>query len=407
MLLGLYPLSIIVFLITGTILLILKKAKNLGRILILLSAGEVLFFGWILSAFTFTAPRYGNLYFTLVGVFSALLLILLGLILWKKWKEKRFILPVIGLMLACLITAGVTKGIQQYHESIPTVGEPADLLARYTPDKTNGNLASLKEEATLQFTEDYPRIDGATAMYPLYSAVAVQVFPEKVAEDIPCSTTTGAYERLISGSADLIFAGGPSKEQLEQAKEQGVELVLTPIGKEAFVFFVNAKNPLNDITVAQIKDVYSGKTTQWKQLGVEKLGKIRAFQREEGSGSQTALQKLMGELPLMNPPKEDIIDGMGGIIRRAADYKNYANALGYSFRFYSNEMVGNNQIKLLSVEGKEPTLKNIENGSYPLASEFYAVTRSDASENTKKLLEWLTGPQGQELVEKTGYTPIK
>ena len=69
-------------------------------------------------------------------------------------------------------------------------------------------------------------------------------------------------------------------------------------------------------------------------------------------------------------------------------------------------MVKNNQIKLLSVEGIQPDIHNIENGTYPITSEFYAVIRSDADENTKKLLEWIVSKQGQKLIEKTGYTPI-
>ena len=114
----------------------------------------------------------------------------------------------------------------------------------------------------------------------------------------------------------------------------------------------------------------------------------------------------MGETPLMDPPREDRIDGMGGIIDQTADYKNYKNAIGYSFRFYSTEMVGNEQIKLLSVNGVAPTLENIENGTYPIASQFFAVTRSDADENTQALLNWILSEEGQELIEKTGYTPL-
>ena len=110
---------------------------------------------------------------------------------------------------------------------------------------------------------------------------------------------------------------------------------------------------------------------------------------------------------LIEPERNELIDGMGGIIRRVADYKNYKNAIGYSFRFYSTEMVKNNQIKLLSINGVAPTLENIENGTYPIASYFYAVTRSDASENTKLLLEWILSAEGQSIIEKVGYTPVK
>ena len=63
-------------------------------------------------------------------------------------------------------------------------------------------------------------------------------------------------------------------------------------------------------------------------------------------------------------------------------------------------------VKLLQINGVSPTVENIENGSYPLASRFYAVTRSDADENTLRLLDWILSPQGQELVEKSGYTRL-
>lgn len=98
---------------------------------------------------------------------------------------------------------------------------------------------------------------------------------------------------------------------------------------------------------------------------------------------------------------------MGGIINTVADYKNFKNAIGFSFRFYCTEMVNNNQIKLLGVNGVKPTEENVENGSYPISNSFFAVTRKDKTENTARFLEWMQGEQGRELVEKTGYTPPK
>ena len=115
----------------------------------------------------------------------------------------------------------------------------------------------------------------------------------------------------------------------------------------------------------------------------------------------------MGKESLAEAPSERVIADMGGIIQKTADYKNYKNAIGYSFRFYSTEMVANNKIKLISIDGVYPSIENIENGTYPLASYFYAVTRSDAEGNTIKLLEWICGEQGQKIIEQTGYTPLK
>ena len=109
----------------------------------------------------------------------------------------------------------------------------------------------------------------------------------------------------------------------------------------------------------------------------------------------------------MNPPEEDVIAGMGGIISQTANYANYSNAIGFSFRFYANEMVNNNDIKLLQVNSVYPDIESISNNTYPLSSQFYAISLVDNNkENVLKLLDWITSVQGQYLVEKTGYCPV-
>ncbi|MDV2887769.1 substrate-binding domain-containing protein, partial [Alkalihalophilus pseudofirmus] len=92
----------------------------------------------------------------------------------------------------------------------------------------------------------------------------------------------------------------------------GKELVMTPIGKEAFVFFVNPKNSVNDLQVSEIKGIYSGNIKNWSKLG-GKNDRIIAFQRPKNSGSQTLLEKIMGNTPIMEPLKEEVREGMGGI----------------------------------------------------------------------------------------------
>ena len=181
-----------------------------------------------------------------------------------------------------------------------------------------------------------------------------------------------------------------------------------PIGREAFVFFVHPDNPLDSITLDELRGVYSGEITGWKQLGVDRLSSILAFQRSEGSGSQTALERfVMRDTPLMAPPREWILDGMDGMVEAVSNYRNHRNAIGYSFRFYCTALMKNFNVKLLAVNGVKPTMENIESGTYPLASSFYAVIRDDADENTLALADWIQGPQGQELIRRTGYTPIE
>lgn len=295
----------------------------------------------------------------------------------------------------------------------PVASVGSDILLEDYMPFTGSKVAQLSQEATLQKRASaaygHPRLDGATALFPVYSAFVQAVYPEKTrygeAEEAPlvtCTKTNRAYERLIEGEADIIFCAGPSEAQLASARAAGVAFELTPIGKEAFVFIVNRQNPLENLSLNQIRGIYSGQITQWSELGVDALGEIIAYQRPANSGSQTALERLMGDTPIMEAPQERISNGMDDIVQNV-EYRNLANALGYSFRFYCTEMM-DSDIKLLSIDGVAPTVENIRNGSYPITTTLYAVSRAgEENPNVQALLDWVVSPQGQELVEASGY----
>lgn len=408
----------IILFIAGAILKKIEKFKVIGKICTNIATfipmSYLCLVGIVCAVFSGTP--YKTLYLVLSIILSVAIFLIFTAKIWGILKKKAIYIPLCSIIAICVLIGGGFIGYEVYVDAIPTLGESDDLLNSYQPYADNTKVANLDETSNFTIKTDFPKMDGATALYPVYSAFAKAVYPKEVIDKLLindqtsplfCSTTSKAYKRIVTGEADIIFVAGPSKEQEQFAKDNGVELIYTPIGKEAFVFFVNSKNPLNNITVEQIQSIYSGEITQWADLGVNRLGDIRAFQRDEGSGSQSALKKIMNGKELMEPPLEDRMGDMLSIIYETADYKNFKNAIGYSFRFYSTEMVKNDMIKLLSINGVEPTVENIENGTYPIASHFYAVTRSNATDNTKALLEWILSEQGQKLIERTGYTPLK
>lgn len=312
---------------------------------------------------------------------------------------------------AAIAVVGLSFAISGlYKQSLDTVGDAEVDLQQYMPFEEGTKAVKLDKPATLKLESELPIIDGATALYPMYAAFAQAIYPEKAYQiydsEVMSSMTHLAYENLISGKADMIFVAGPSADQIESAKLAGKELKLTPIGKEAFVFFVNSKNRVEDLTMNEIKGIYSGAIINWKEVG-GKSKTIRAFQRPEDSGSQTALQKLMDDVPIMDPPVENVIDLMSGIIDQVSAYTNYNNAIGFTFRYYSTEMVRNDEIRLLQVEGIEPTVDTIRSGDYPIASEFYAVTAGSDNPHVDEFIDWILSEQGQEIIEKTGYVSIQ
>ena len=344
----------------------------------------------------------------------------LAILFPRRWRK--------GVAL-CL--AAVTVGCGAYcalglcRNSIPTVDDRDLLLWQYEPFSEDTKAVSLEEEPTLRFRqEDLLRLDGATALYPVYASFVQAVYPQgeypryDSSRDgyglVTCSGTVEAYRRLIIGRTDLIFAAAPSQDQLEMARRAAKELHLTPIGREAFVFFVNSRNPVEGLTVEQVQGIYTGQITNWSQVG-GKDQPIRPFQRLENSGSQSALLRLMDGLPLMEPEKEDRVGGMGGIIQQVASYRNFSNAIGFSFRFYASEMAANDQIRLLALDGVAPTKESIRDGSYPISDSFFAITAApigapDPRESDPELdafLDWLLSDQGQRIVEKCGYVAVR
>ena len=339
----------------------------------------------------------------------------------KKWM-KRFWLALLAVAMVC----GVSVGVGAYRDSIPVMDDRAGLIYQYEPFAEGTKAVSLQEESTLKFENPTIDMDGATALYPIYSAFTQAVYPcgkydiydfdyneEEGYGQVTCTGTIEAYERLIGGKTDIIFCAAPSQDQLDYAERMGVQLHLTPIGKEAFVFFVNSENPVEGLSVEEIQGIYTGQITNWKELG-GKNQKIRPYQRAENSGSQSALLRLMAGLPLMEPEREDRLGGMGEIISEVASYRNHKNAIGFSFRFYSTEMVENDQIRLLSLNGVAPTKETIRDGSYPISSYFYAVTASpigqpapeEQNEDLRAFIDWILSEQGQRIIEETGYVGV-
>lgn len=295
----------------------------------------------------------------------------------------------------------------------------------YYVENPENKLAKLSEPSELIITDPskMPILDGAEAAYPVYSAAAnacyenigeIQETAKKSEEPLPkpvrFTNTIKAYESLISGEVDIFFGAIPSAEQKKLAEDAGKTLVMTPIGKEAFVFFVSGENPIDGLTSEQIRDIYSGKTKNWSALGGENIP-ILAFQRPKNSGSQTMMEHFMGNVPLKEPLKVEFEMSMVGVITAVADYQNKRSSIGYSFRYYSSGMVDENaesSIKFLSLDGVYPDSTSIQNGEYPMTTSLYAIYLEDnQNENVPLLAEFMRGRQGQEIIEKTGYIPLE
>jgi ABC-type phosphate transport system substrate-binding protein len=172
-------------------------------------------------------------------------------------------------------------------------------------------------------THNYPRVDGSTSTLPLARIIACRVFDahyewhhsetddsrhltasdfldylnegyhgekrplcEFINQRIDHHGTHEAYVHLIRKQADLILvARKPSADELREASTARMELDIQPVALDAFVFLLNSENPVGSLSLAQIRDIYSGKITNWRQVGGPDA-KITPYQRTRNSGSQ-------------------------------------------------------------------------------------------------------------------------
>ena len=289
--------------------------------------------------------------------------------------------------------------------------EPAS-SASTAPEPPASSAASEVTAAPFLTVEDFPALDGSTACIPLMAQMLADTTGmdlEEAQSIISVSTTAYAWESFGLYNTDtkmLVVYEAPDsvKEELEAAN---VQLEQKPIGVDALVFIVNEDNPVTDLTQQQLRDIYAGRITSWKDVGGADAP-IVAFQRGVDSGSQTLFKKLLidkGDGQLMAAPTELAPADMGGLVDSIAEYNNSANAIGFSVYYYIDQMYSKPGLRLLAVDGVTPGNDTIADESYPLCNEFYAVVHADAAPDSpqRKVYDWLSTDEGRRCIETAGY----
>lgn len=249
------------------------------------------------------------------------------------------------------------------------------------------------------------RVDASLATQPLMDAYVEGLKDYNLKKDY--TNTDPAYTKLINGETDLIIVTEPSSDELKRASDAGVELEVTPVVNEGFVFFTNVNNLVNGLSLKEIQDIYTDKITNWNQVGGDNA-KIIAYQRPENSGSQTGMLSLvMKDKKIKEPKREEYIESMAGIIDAVANYDNSKDSIGYSYYYYATTMYGNENIKFLAVDGVSPNHDTIKDESYPLITAYYIVTLKD-TENcaVSKVKKAMLESKGQEIARNAGYIEI-
>ena len=307
-----------------------------------------------------------------------------------------------ALLLAVLIAAAGCK-----NSAVPSQSE--------TPSSSEAPSSSASAPAALPLpgidAESFPRIDGSTANHPLITRIYSEIcgISREEAEtlvDLDLGSTGSIWQKMLyGGESCLLIVYEPPEEVKEASAAELAQLEIDQIGRDGLLFLANAQNPVESLTVEELRKIYTAQLTDWSEVGGEP-GPIQPFQRNPDSGSQTLFMKLLmrGKQP-MTPPTELVQQTMGGLIDGVAAFDGSGSALGYSVYYYASLMYGNPNLKLLAVDGVAPSNESIGNQSYPLTNDFYLVIRADepADSPVRALRDWLLTDEGKRLLEEENY----
>lgn len=223
----------------------------------------------------------------------------------------------------------------------------------------------------------------------------------------------GAFMNLIEGATDVIIDSRDiSRNEIQSAQEQDVEIETKPIAWDALVFIVNTKNKVKSLTPEQIRKIYTGEITNWKEVGGANH-EIHPYTRNTDSGSQEKMETLvMGGREMKEWPEMMLSSMVSPYNTIEVDEW----AIAYTPYYYCKCMIRDLiKVKILAVGGVQPNMETILRGAagntrkaYPFYSSIYAAVRADEPQDTypRQIYRWLSTPKGKTIINESGYIAL-
>jgi phosphate transport system substrate-binding protein len=208
---------------------------------------------------------------------------------------------------------------------------------------------------------------------------------------------------LLNGTTDLANSSRAMKdsEKAQLEKRFGAPPTETPVAKDGVAIYVNEKNPVTRLTVAQLRDIYLGDVTNWKEVGGPD-SRIVLYSRENSSGTYVFFKEnVLGKDDMA--ANAQTLPGTAAVVNAVAKERN---GIGYGGAAYAK---GVRELEIVGEDGKAhlPTAENVKNGNYALARPLFVYTRGKPQGEAKEFLDYCLSGEGQAIVTQVGYYPIR
>ncbi|MDI9624258.1 MAG: phosphate ABC transporter substrate-binding protein [Methanothermobacter sp.] len=240
------------------------------------------------------------------------------------------------------------------------------------------------------------RIDivGSTSVQPVAEKLAAEYM--KKHPDVKINVQGGGSSVGITqaqqGTADI----GTSSKELKEDEKKGLKVYL--IGKDGIVVIVNKQNNIQGLTTEQVRDIFSGKIRNWKEVGGPDAP-ITVITREEGSGTRKAFEEIVMKKEA-KIRKDAIVESSTEAVKQAV--KQDPNAIGFISLANLDDTV-----KALEIDGIIPSEKTVADGSYKLQRPFLFLTKGEPTGVVKDFIDWVLSPEGQEIIRSEKIVPAK
>ena len=260
--------------------------------------------------------------------------------------------------------------------------------------KLIGIVAAFLLMASTALADTTIKVDGSTTVLPIMQKVVEAYMAAH--PDVKISVSGGGsgngIKALIDGATDIAMASR-AMEQKEIDLAKTANQIVCAI--DAIVPVVNPANKLTEITLAQLKDLYMGKITSWKDLGGD--GPVVVISRDTSSGTYETWEGLVMKKERVFPGA--LMQASSGAVVQAVS-KN-KNAMGYVGIGYLDAST-----KGLKVDGIEATPENAKSKKFPISRDLYIYTNGAPAGAVKGLVDFLLGAEGQKLVKEAGFVPL-
>jgi phosphate transport system substrate-binding protein len=208
---------------------------------------------------------------------------------------------------------------------------------------------------------------------------------------------------LINGTTDICESSRAMKEteKKQLVEKTGAQPVEIPVAKDGLSVYVHESNPLSEITMADLKSIFTGKVSSWKELGGADA-KIIPYSRENSSGTYVFFKEHVLDNADFTPRAQNMA-GTAAVVNAVAKDKL---SIGYGGAAYSKG-IKVLKIKKATAAAVAPSDATIRDGSYPLSRPLFFYTRAKPTPEAKAFTDWVLSPEGQSIVVKVGYFPLK